>query len=157
MKWHNHKTLTSNQVGLKYGFRSGLEIAISEELDLNKVKYEFESIKLKYTVPEKVHTYTPDFYLKDKNFFIETKGLFTSSDRKKMRFIKEQHPKLDIRFVFTNSKNKIYKGSKTTYAKWCIQHDFRYYDRIIPEDWLKEKGKNKHLNFIKFSGTKIRR
>ena len=31
-----------NQVGLKYGFRSGLEIAISEELDLNKVKYEFE-------------------------------------------------------------------------------------------------------------------
>ena len=78
MKWQTRK-LTSNQVGLKYGFRSGLEIAISEELDLNKVKYEFESIKLKYTVPEKVHTYTPDFYLKDKDFFIETKGLFTSS------------------------------------------------------------------------------
>jgi hypothetical protein len=86
MKWHNHK-LTSNQVGLKYGFRSGLEIAISKELDLNKVKYEFETIKLKYTVPEKVHTYTPDFYLKEKEFFIETKGLFTSADRKKMRFI----------------------------------------------------------------------
>ena len=30
-------------------------------------------------------------------------------------------------------------------------------DRIIPEDWLKEKGKNKHLKFIKFSGTKVRR
>ena len=41
MKWQTRK-LTSNQVGLKYGFRSGLEIAISEELDLNKVKYEFE-------------------------------------------------------------------------------------------------------------------
>jgi hypothetical protein len=80
MKWHNHK-LTSNQVGLKYGFRSGLEIAISKELDLNKVKYEFETIKLKYTVPEKVHTYTPDFYLKEKEFFIETKGLFTSAER----------------------------------------------------------------------------
>ena len=108
MKWHNHK-LTSNQVGLKYGFRSGLEIAISKELDLNKVKYEFETIKLKYTVPEKVHTYTPDFYLKEKEFFIETKGLFTSADRKKMRFIKEQHPELDIRFIFSNSKQKISK------------------------------------------------
>ena len=51
MKWQTRK-LTSNQVGLKYGFRSGLEIAISEELDLNKIKYEFEKVKLKYTVPE---------------------------------------------------------------------------------------------------------
>ena len=113
MKWQTRK-LTSNQVGLKYGFRSGLEIAISEELDLNKVKYEFEKIKLKYTVPEKVHTYTPDFYLKEKDFFIETKGLFTSQDRKKMRFIKEQHPELDIRFIFSNSKQRISKKSKTT-------------------------------------------
>ena len=103
MKWQTRK-LTSNQVGLKYGFRSGLEIAISEELDLNKIQYEFEKVKLKYTVPEKVHTYTPDFYLKEKDFFIETKGLFTSSDRKKMRFIKEQHPELDIRFIFSNNR-----------------------------------------------------
>ena len=115
MKWQTRK-LTSNQVGLKYGFRSGLEIAISEELDLNKIKYEFEKVKLKYTVPEKVHTYTPDFYLKEKDFFIETKGLFTSSDRKKMRFIKEQHPKLDIRFIFSNSRQRISKKSKTTYG-----------------------------------------
>ena len=111
MKWQTRK-LTSNQVGLKYGFRSGLEIAISEELDLNKIKYEFEKVKLKYTVPEKVHTYTPDFYLKEKDFFIETKGLFTSSDRKKMRFIKEQHPDLDIRFIFSNSKQRISKKVK---------------------------------------------
>ena len=37
------------------------------------------------------------------------------------------------------------------------KHGFRYYDRIIPEDWLKEKGKNNHLKFIKFSGRKIKR
>ena len=84
----------------------GLEIAISEELDLNKVKYEFEKIKLKYTVPEKVHTYTPDFYLKEKDFFIETKRFVHISRQKKMRFIKEQHPELDIRFIFSNSKQK---------------------------------------------------
>ena len=32
------------------------------------------------------------------------------------------------------------------------KYGFRYYDRIIPEDWLKEKGKNKHAKFIKFGG-----
>ena len=140
MKWHNRK-LTSNQVGLKYGFRSGLEIAISKELDLNKVKYEFETIKLKYTVPEKVHTYTPDFYLKEKEFFIETKGLFTSSDRKKMRFIKEQHPELDIRFVFSNAKAKLYKGAKSRYCDWCEKNDFLYSHRLIPQEWLTMPGK----------------
>ena len=49
------------------------------------------------------------------------------------------------------------KGAKSTYAEWCIKHGFRYYDRIIPEDWLKEKGKNKHPIFIKFKGKKIKR
>ena len=52
MKWHNRKTLTSNQVGLKYGFRSGLEISISEELDANKVKYQYEKVKLTYVKPQ---------------------------------------------------------------------------------------------------------
>ena len=63
----------------------------------------------------------------------------------------------DIRFVFTNSKAKLSKGAKSSYADWCIKNKFRYYDRIIPEDWLKEKGKNKHSKFIKFNGTKVKR
>ena len=58
MKWNNRKTLTSNQVGLKYGFRSGLEISISEELEANKVKYQYEKVKLTYVKPQKAHTYT---------------------------------------------------------------------------------------------------
>lgn len=140
---------------IKYGYRSGLEHAISLYLKKLKHKYDYESIKIEWE-DLTYRTYTPDFILNN-GIIIETKGRFRTDERKKHLCIKKQHPKLDIRFVFTNSKNKIYKGSKTTYAKWCIQHDFRYYDRIIPEDWLKEKGKNKHLNFIKFSGTKIRR
>jgi hypothetical protein len=31
------------------------------------------------------------------------------------------------------------------------------YNRIVPEEWLKEKGSNKHPEFIKFSGTKVKR
>ncbi len=64
--------------------------------------------------------------------------------------IKKQHPKLDIRFVFTNSRSKLSKGAKTSYADWCIKHLLRYYNRIIPEDWLKEKGKDKHPIFVAF-------
>lgn len=53
----------------------------------------------------------PDFVLTN-NIIIETKGLFTSPDRRKHVWIKKQHPELDIRFVFTNSKAKLYKGAK---------------------------------------------
>ena len=140
---------------IKYGYRSGLEHKVSEYLDLLKYEYEYESIKIEWE-DLTYRTYTPDFILKN-GLIIETKGRFLTADRRKHLTIKKQHPKLDIRFVFTNSRNKLTKGAKSTYAEWCIKHGFRYYDRIIPEDWLKEKGKNKHLNFITFTGTKIRR
>ena len=140
---------------IKYGYRSGLEHKISMALDTIKYKYDYESIKIEWE-DLAYRTYTPDFILNN-GIIIETKGRFLTTDRRKHLCIKKQHPKLDIRFVFTNSRSKLSKGAKSTYAEWCIKHGFRYYDRIIPEDWLKEKGKNKHPSFIKFKNTKIRR
>ena len=140
---------------IKYGYRSGLEHTISMALDTIKYNYDYESIKIEWE-DLAYRTYTPDFILKN-GIIIETKGRFLTTDRRKHLCIKKQHPKLDIRFVFTNSRSKLSKGAKSTYAEWCIRHGFRYYDRIIPEDWLKEKGKNKHPIFIKFKGTKIKR
>jgi len=140
---------------LRHGYKSGLEFKISMALDTIRYQYDYESIKIEWE-DLTYRTYTPDFILKN-GVIIETKGRFITSDRKKHLAIKQQHPKLDIRFVFTNSNVKIYKGSKTSYAMWCIRHGFRYYDRIIPEDWLKEKGKNKHPKFIKYSGKKVTR
>jgi len=140
---------------IKHGYRSGLEFKISMALDTIKYKYEYESIKIEWE-DLAYRTYTPDFILKN-GIIIETKGRFLSSDRRKHLAIQKQHPKLDIRFVFTNSRVKLYKGSKTSYGEWCNKNNLRYYDRIIPEDWLKEKGKNKHLSFIKFVGKKVRR
>ena len=51
--------------------------------------------------------------------------------------IKKQHPELDIRFVFSNSRNKIEKRSKTTYGMWAEKHGFMYADKRIPDEWLK--------------------
>ena len=136
--WYKKKKqkLTSNQVGLRHGFRSGLEEAIASELDTKKVKYEFEKSKLNYVKPQKTHTYTPDFYLIKNNIYIETKGYLTSQDRQKMRLIKEQHPDLDIRIIFSNSKTRISKKSNTTYGMWCDKYGFKYADRHVPEGWL---------------------
>ena len=139
----------------KYGYRSGLELKISEYLQELKIKFLYEGIKIEWE-DLAYRTYTPDFVLPN-GIIIETKGRFTVADRRKHKCIMKQHPDLDIRFVFTNSKCKLQKGAKTSYAQWCIKHGFQYYDRIIPEDWLKEKGKNKHPKFIKFVGTKVKR
>ena len=98
-----NKPLTSKEVGLRYGFRSGLEERIASELETESVEFEFEETKLQYVKPQKTHTYTPDFYLPKQKIFIETKGLFTSADRQKMRLVKEQHPDKDIRFIFNNA------------------------------------------------------
>ena len=81
----------------QYGYRSGLEVKLSQYLDDLKVKYGYESIKLS-------------------------------------------------------------KGAKSTYGEWCTKHKLPYYDRIIPEDWLKEKGKKtNHPKLTPFNGTKIKR
>ena len=139
----------------KYGYRSGLEHKVALNLKEQKIVYLYEAIKIEWE-DLAYRTYTPDFVLPN-GIIIETKGRFTVADRRKHKCIKKQHPDLDIRFVFTNSKCKLQKGAKTSYAQWCIKHGFQYYDRIIPEDWLKEKGKNKHPKFIKFVGTKVKR
>ena len=140
---------------IKYGYRSGLEFKISTALDTINYNYDYESIKIEWE-DLSYRTYTPDFILNN-GIIIETKGRFLTTDRRKHLCIKKQHPNLDIRFVFENSRRKLRKGAKSTYAEWCIKHGFRYYDRIIPEDWIKEKGKDKHPKFIRFSTTKIRR
>jgi len=127
----------SNSIGLKYGYRSGLEDRISEQLKSLNVPFKYEEFKIQYEVNE-IRTYTPDFELPN-GIIIESKGRFVAADRKKHLMVKRQYPKLDIRFVFSNSKAKINKGSKTSYAEWCQRHGYLYADKLIPEQWIKEK------------------
>lgn len=130
------KKFTTKQVAAKYGFRSGLEMKIDESLKNQGIDGEYEQHIIQYTKPETHHKYHPDFKLPN-GIFIETKGRFLTDDRKKHLLIKAQHPELDIRFLFQNSKTKISKASKTTYADWCIKHGFQFADKEIPSDWLK--------------------
>lgn len=123
---------------LTSGFRSGLEEKIASDLEDRKVPFEYETKKIKYTVPSREATYTPDFHLPN-GVIVEGKGIFDVEDRQKHLLIKEQHPELDIRFVFTRSSAPIRKGSPTTYASWCEKHGFKYADKVIPQAWVEER------------------
>lgn len=125
---------TVRKQALKAGFRSGLEQDNAAYLRKNNIDFTYEEDKIKYIT--KPRTYTPDFVLGN-GVIIETKGRFMPSDRTKHLLIKEQHPELDIRFVFSNSKTRLSKRSRTTYGQWCDKHGFQYADRIIPLEWTK--------------------
>jgi len=52
--------------------------------------------------------------------------------------VRNDHPDVDIRFVFMNSANKLSARSKTTYAMWCEKHGFMWADKFVPDAWLTE-------------------
>lgn len=133
------KPLSPNEVGMKYGFRSGLEEKVAEFLTSKGVKFTYETLKVPYVKPETKHIYTPDFIL-DNGIIIETKGRWLLDDRKKHLLIRKQRPDLDIRILFQNANAKISKGSKTSYADFCEKHGIPYAHREIPWAWLKEKA-----------------
>ena len=131
------RKLSVKQVGKKYGFRSGLEERIAEQLDKAGVDYTYEQVKLNYIKPASKHVYTPDFVLAN-GIIVETKGRFLLADRQKHILVKRHNPTLDIRFVFSNSKARISKASRTTYADWCNKNGFKFADKEIPQEWMDE-------------------
>ena len=129
-------------------FRSGLEDKVSKQLEGKGISFDYEIWKIPYTIPESYHIYTPDFLLPN-GIFIETKGLWDSDDRKKHLLIREQYPDIDIRLVFSSSRSKLYKGSKTSYAEWCEKNGIMFADKLIPLEWLKEKSKEVPFDKLK--------
>lgn len=131
------KKLTPRQKALAEGYRSGLEDKVADSLRNRGVAFEYESHVVRYVKPARAARYTPDFILPN-GIIIETKGRFVTADRQKHLLILDQHPDLDIRFVFSNPNTRISKQSKTTYAMWCDRHGFMYAKADIPAAWLAE-------------------
>jgi hypothetical protein len=121
---------------IKNGYRSGLEEKIAKQLEEAGIAFDYEKLKVPYELAE-TRKYTVDFQLPN-GIIVETKGLFKTEDRKKHLLIQKQHPELDIRFVFSNARAKLYKGSKTTYSDWCDKYNFKWADKTIPTEWIQE-------------------
>lgn len=127
--------------------RSGLEKKTAQYLDSKKVEYGYESEKLKYIVPAKQHSYTPDFILPN-GVIVEVKGRFDAASRTKMIHVIEQNPDRDIRLLFSVD-NKINKSSKTRYSDWCSRRNIVYCisaDGVVPDDWLKGRKRRRKLD-----------
>lgn len=129
--------LTSDQ------YRSGLERRIAKDLESREVSFLYEPFKLSYVIPAREASYTPDLVLPN-NIVLEVKGYLDAESRHKMYLVKQNHPDLDVRFVFQKAHNPIYKGSKTTYAAWCEAHGFPYAEGYVPKAWLEEPWKPLH-------------
>ena len=121
------------------GHRSGFEQKTTDLLKTNKVKAEYEpkDKKLKYTKPSTNHAYQIDYVL-DNNIYVECKGRFTSTDRKKILLVKQQNPTVDLRIILQAPNQKISKISKTTYAMWCDKNNIKWGVQSDILAWSKE-------------------
>lgn len=139
-------------------YRSGLEEKIAAQLTEAGIEFDYEGITIPYSVPARVAKYKPDFITgKIGKIIIEGKGNFgaggffrgrfsnmgsnSAKERQKFALLKEQHPELDIRFVFSRASAPIYKSSPTTHAKWAEDHGFKWAEKSIPPAWLIEMKK----------------
>lgn len=101
--------------------RSGLEDRFGNFLREHDVEFGYESDVLEYEVPAKIGKYKPDF--KIQGIYLETKGRFTSEDRKKMLFVFRSNPDVNLLMVFPKPNNTITRKSRTTYGDWCDKNN----------------------------------
>lgn len=118
---------TARKEALAHGYRSNFEYDFFKQLETYKLKAEYETEKLSYIVPETKKTYTPDWVIGE-SIFIETKGRFSSPDRKKILLVRKCNPKAVLYLLFQNSKITLSKKSKTTYAEWCDKNGLIWSD-----------------------------
>jgi Phage endonuclease I len=115
-------------------FRSKYEETVYNNAEENGFRVEYEPFSLAYLVKG---NYYPDFVLEN-GIIVEAKGYFDSRARAKMIAVKKNNPDLDIRMLFMNSRTKVRKGSKLTYADWCEKYKFPFADGMIPIEWFSE-------------------
>ena len=143
--WHTAGS-KQREVAYKYGYRSGLELIVADQIKESDYPVNYETNTLTYTVPEKQSKYTPDFIFTKKNgeiMYIETKGRWTNIDRLKMKHVLQSNPNIDLRIIFQNPNQKISKTSKTTYESYALKLGIHHVaNKNMPESWLSECLKN---------------
>ena len=139
--WHGAKN-GKRAEAYKYGYKSGLELTVSKQIESTEYSLNYETETLNYIVPERKAKYTPDFVFTKKTgelMFIETKGRWTATDRLKMKHVLTSNPGVDIRMVFQNPNQKISKSSATTYEIYANKLGIKHVaKKDIPTEWLEE-------------------
>ena len=123
------------------GYKSMSEVKYKAFLDAHGIPNEYEPDVFKYTLPR--GKYTPDFKIcksgcGERPVYLEYKGVFSGKDRRKLRYVRQSNPTLDLRLVFERSSNKLNKYSKTTYGEWATKNGFKWYDVEDINELMKE-------------------
>lgn len=123
------------------GFRSKFEKEVADKLKSLDVIYEYEKIKVPYTLEKK---YVSDFSFDD--ILLEVKGYMRQADITKMKALKKQHPHLRIIFLF-QAPDKPMMGSKTTHAEWAEKNGFEWttiheLSNVVTKPKRRRKSKN---------------
>jgi hypothetical protein len=122
---------------LASGFLSKFEEAVAEMLRKLGIFYEYETVKLTYTLPETEHVYKPDFIIGPKEF-IEVKGYLPYKDQVKMINVKRCNPDCNITFLFMYPNKKL-PGRKITNAEWATKMGFA---------WVTLEGLKEGISFL---------
>lgn len=92
--WYKIKNLN----GEEFTVRGTWERDFGNYLTNNKILW-IRNKQLKYIQTDNsVHRYNPDFYLPDKDLYIEIKGYFSNKDKEKIKLVLTQH-KINLKFV----------------------------------------------------------
>lgn len=110
---------------------------MAQDLKKRRIKFKYEEDKITFVEPAKVRTYIPDLSIGD-GLIVEIKGRWTAQDRRKMGYVIEQNPDLDIRMLF-DKDNTISNNSNTRYSDWCTKRNIKFaIGNTIPEEWINE-------------------
>lgn len=85
---------------------------ILEILNIKWIKPKNIKDSWKYLINNKIKHYTPDFYLKDYNIYLEIKGYWWGNDKEKMKEIALQYPDRKIVFIEKKEFYKIKNNNK---------------------------------------------
>lgn len=134
------KHLVKDSSGADIAVRSKLEIKLGEMLTDVNVPWQYEVSKINYSIPESKHVYTADFTLPN-GILLEGKGILADyQERTKYVLLKQQHPDMDLRFVFDDPQKKC-GGMKMTHSEWAIKNSFKFCgikDISVVQSWAKE-------------------
>lgn len=101
--------------------KSKFEKRFYDELQKRNLDFAYESKSLEYTL---VLRYKPDWKVRD-GLYIETKGKFDYTERRKILSVRACNPNEEVRMVFMRNQ-KLGKGSKMTYGEWCDKHGIKW-------------------------------
>lgn len=95
MRYHRGHLKSGPRADIPGGarFRSGWEANIARWMTYHEIVWEYEPVRFVFTgIQRGTRGYTPDFYLPERDLYVEVKGNLPTTDKTRMRRFKKYWP-----------------------------------------------------------------